>query len=86
MERSILAVEPVRSGWVVRLQGRALEIRATKLEAIGAASERAAERHRQSGQATGVSVRLRTGETVLVALHGWEGQTVRGSLRRRPAA
>jgi hypothetical protein len=86
MERSILAVEPLRDGWVVRLKGKALDIRPTKLEAIGAASDRAAERHRASGEAIGVSVRLRTGETVLVALHGWEGQTVRGSLRRRTAA
>jgi hypothetical protein len=85
MERSILTVEPLLEGWVIRLRGKALDIRATKLEAIGAASERAAERHRASGQATGVSVRLRTGETVLVALHGWDGQTVRGSLRRTAA-
>ena len=37
MERSILAVEPLREGWVIRLRGKALDIRATKLEAIGAA-------------------------------------------------
>jgi hypothetical protein len=83
MERSILTVEPVPRGWLVSLKGRALAQRPTKIEAIGLASECAAERHKASGSPTGVSVRLGTGDTVLVALHGWDGQTVRGSLRRK---
>lgn len=81
MERSILAVEPVHRGWVVRLNGLALEVRATKIEAIGVASARAAERHAMSGDPTGVSVRLHTGSTVLIARHGWAGMKSRRSLR-----
>src|SRR3546814_6492313 len=81
MNRSIVTIEPALAGWVVSFEGQALQVLPSKLEAIGFASRRAAEEHRLSGVPCGVSVRLRTGETVLVALHGWEGQTVRGSLR-----
>lgn len=81
MERSVLAVEPVPHGWVVRLKGRALEFRSTKIEAIGVASERAARRHRASGDPTSVGVRMETGESALIARHGWEGQKSRNSLR-----
>jgi hypothetical protein len=81
MERSILTVEPVAHGWVVKLKGKAVVIRATKIEAIGAASDRAARRHVMSGGPTGVSVRVGTGETVLIARHGWAGQKSRGSFR-----
>ena len=81
MNRSIVTIEPVLAGWVVKLRGEALQVLPTKLEAIGFASRRAAEEHRQSGAPCGVSVRLRTGETGLVALHGWEGQKVRGTWR-----
>jgi hypothetical protein len=81
MNRSIVTIEPALAGWVVSFEGRALQVLPSKLEAIGFASRRAAEQHLTSGAPCGVSVRLRTGETVLVALHGWEGQTVRGSLR-----
>ncbi|NLA68231.1 MAG: hypothetical protein GX856_08330 [Gammaproteobacteria bacterium] len=38
MARSILTVEPVIEGWVVRSHGNAVDIRATKIEAIAAAS------------------------------------------------
>ena len=82
MERSILTVEPVPQGWVVSLKGKALEFRATKIEAIGVASNQAAKRHEVSGDPTGVSVRVGTsGETVLIARHGWTGQRSRGSFR-----
>ena len=81
MNRSIVTIEPVLTGWVVSFEGQALQILPSKLEAIGFASRRAAKQHRTSGAPCGVSVRLRTGETVLVALHGWEGQKVRGTLR-----
>ena len=81
MQRSILTVEPIQHGWLVSLKGKALDILPTKIEAIGVASDRAADRHRASGYPTGVSVRTATGDTVLVALHGWVGQRLRGSLR-----
>lgn len=81
MERSVLTVEPVPHGWVVRLKGRALEFRNTKIEAIGVASDRAARRHQVSGGPTSVSVRMGTGESVLIARYGWEGQRSRNSLR-----
>jgi len=81
MNRSIVTIEPALAGWVVSFEGRALQVLPGKFEAIGFASRRAAERHRASGAPCGVSVRLRNGKAVLVALHGWEGQTVRGSLR-----
>src|SRR3546814_989958 len=74
MNRSIVTIEPALAGWVVSFEGQALQVLPSKLEAIGFASRRAAEEHRLSGVPCGVSVRLRTGETVLVALHGWEGQ------------
>lgn len=81
MERSVLTVEPAAHGWVVRLKGHALEFRNTKIEAIGAANECAARRHRSCGDATSVSVRMGTGESVLIARYGWEGQKSRDSLR-----
>src|SRR3546814_11465308 len=80
MNRSIVTIEPALAGWVVSFEGQALQVLPSKLEAIGFASRRAAEQHRTSGTPCGVSVRLRPGETVPVALHGWEGPTVRGSL------
>lgn len=81
MERSILTVEPVPRGWVVRLEGKALEVRPTKIEAIGVASARAQLQHAASGNPTGVSVRLHTGDTVLIARHGWAGARSRRSFR-----
>ena len=81
MERSILTVEPVQRGWVVRLDGKALEVRPTKIEAIGVASARAQRQHAASGNPTGVSVRVHTGDTVLIARHGWAGARSRGSFR-----
>src|SRR3546814_9347432 len=84
MNRSIVTIEPVLAGWVVSFEGQALQVLPSKLEAIGFASRRAADQHRTSGTPCGVSVRLRTGETVLVGLHGWEGRTVRGRLRSPP--
>lgn len=81
MARSILTVEPVIQGWVVRSRGQPLEIRATKLEAISVADGYAARQHAESGDATGVSVRVNTGQTVLIARHGWEGQRTRVRFR-----
>jgi hypothetical protein len=81
MERSVLTVEPVAQGWLVSLKGQALEFRKTKLEAIGAANESAARRHRTCGDPTSVAVRMGSGESVLIARHGWEGQKSRNSFR-----
>mgnify|MGYP001430053021 CR=1 FL=1 len=81
MARSILTVEPVIEGWVVRCHGVPVEIRPTKFEAIGAASARAAREHAASGDATAVSVRMNTGQDMLIARHGWDGQRVRRRLR-----
>lgn len=81
MARSILTVEPVIQGWLVRSQDRPLAIRPTKLEAIGLASEHAARQHADTGDATGVSVRMNTGEDLLIARHGWEGQRTRARFR-----
>jgi hypothetical protein len=81
MARSVLTVEPVLHGWVVRLEGKALDLRATKLEAIGVASRFAAERNRTRGDSTGVAVRIATGDSVLIARHGWTGQKSRDGFR-----
>lgn len=81
MARSVLTVEPVRHGWVISQAGKALDIRATKLEAIGVASRLAEDRYRTCGDATGVAVRIASGDTVLIARHGWAGQKSRGMLR-----
>lgn len=83
MARSILTVEPVIDGWVVRSHGLALEIRATKLEAIAAADVRAARKHAATGDATAVSVRMNTGEDLLIARHGWSGSGERTRSRLR---
>lgn len=81
MARSVLTIEPVRHGWIVSLDGKALEIRATKLEAIGLASRLAEHQHRSRGDATGVAVRIAGGDSVLIARHGWTGQKTRACLR-----
>ena len=81
MTRSVLTVEPVLHGWLASLQGKALELRATKLEAIGVASRLAGERNRVQGDATGVAVRTATGGSVLIARHGWSGQKSRDGCR-----
>src|SRR3546814_11646624 len=61
MNRSIVTIEPALAGWVVSFEGQALQVLPSKLEAIGFASRRAAEQHRNSGAPCGVSVGLRTG-------------------------
>jgi len=81
MARSVLTVEPVAHGWIVRQDGKALDIRPTKLEAIGVASRLAENQHRTRGDATGVAVRIASGDSVLIARHGWAGQKSRGVLR-----
>lgn len=81
MTRSVLTVEPVRNGWIVSLGGKALDLRATKLEAIGVADRLARDRHRRSGDSTGVAVRIASGDSVLIARHGWDGQKSRAGLR-----
>lgn len=81
MARSILTVEPVIEGWVVRSHGKAVDIRATKIEAIAAASARAAREYETVGDATAVSVRMNTGQDLLIARHGWDGQRTRSRLR-----
>jgi len=81
MTRSVLTVEPVRNGWIVSLGGRALDVRATKLEAIGVADRMAGERYRRNGDATGVAVRIAGGDSVLIARHGWDGQKSRAGFR-----
>ncbi|HZW17524.1 MAG TPA: hypothetical protein VFF71_01810 [Luteimonas sp.] len=81
MARSVLTVEPVPHGWIVRQGGKALEILATKLEAIGVASRMAEDQHRTRGDATGVAVRIAGGDSVLIARHGWNGQKSRVARR-----
>ncbi|MFC3659558.1 hypothetical protein [Luteimonas notoginsengisoli] len=81
MARSVLTVEPVRHGWIVSLRGKALELRAIKLEAIGVASRLAYARNRVRGDATGVAVRTAGGDSVLIARHGWSGQKSRDGCR-----
>ncbi|WP_417473112.1 hypothetical protein [Luteimonas mephitis] len=81
MARSVLTVEPARQGWVIRFEGKALDLRATKLEAIGVASRLAAERNSTRGDSTGVAVRVANGDSVLIARHGWAGQKSRGTFR-----
>jgi hypothetical protein len=81
MARSVLTVEPVLRGWVVSLKGKALDLRATKLEAIGVASRLAAEQNRARGDSTGVAVRVANGGSVLIARHGWNGQKSRDGFR-----
>ncbi|WP_386707147.1 hypothetical protein [Luteimonas notoginsengisoli] len=74
-------MEPVRHGWIVSLRGKALELRAIKLEAIGVASRLAYARNRVRGDATGVAVRTAGGDSVLIARHGWSGQKSRDGCR-----
>jgi hypothetical protein len=81
MARSVLTVEPALQGWIVSLEGKALDHRATKLEAIGVASRLAAERNRARGDSTGVAVRVANGGSVLIARHGWIGQKSRDGFR-----
>ncbi len=81
MARAVLTVEPVRHGWIISLGGKALDVRATKLEAIGVAGRIAEDRHRTHGDSTGVAVRIASGDSVLIARHGWAGQKSRGAYR-----
>lgn len=70
MERVLIAVEPDEHGWRVQLAGITLERNLEQLTAIGRADDLARERHDATGAPTGVHVRMRCGDGVMLGLHG----------------
>lgn len=71
MERELYSVEHSSHGWIVHgaREGDAPPD-PTPIEALEHATRLAQARHRSTGQPTGVKVKLRCGDTVLVACHG----------------
>ena len=71
MERELFSIEQSARGWVVyTANGRNEPPDPTPLVALEHAEQLACARHRSTGRPTGVKVKLRCGDTVLVACHG----------------
>lgn len=70
MERTLYFVEPGEPGWQVSLSGKPLEYFGLKGAALRAAETFARIRHDATGEPTGVHVRMRCGDLVLVGRHG----------------
>lgn len=71
MERELFSIEQSARGWVVHTVGGGNEPPdPTPLAALEHADRLAGARHRCTGHPTGVKVKLRCGDTILVACHG----------------
>jgi hypothetical protein len=71
VERELFSIEQSARGWVVyTANGRNEPPDPTPLVALEHADQLACARHRSTGHPTGVKVKLRCGDTVLVACHG----------------
>ena len=71
MERELFSIEQSARGWVVYGEGGMNEPPdPTPVVALEHANQLACARHRTTGHPTGVKVRLRCGDTILVACHG----------------
>lgn len=71
MERELFSIEQSAGGWVVYgATGTTEAPDPTPVVALEHANELAYTRHRRTGHPTGVKVKLRCGDTVLVACHG----------------
>src|SRR3546814_6605116 len=71
MERELFSIEQSARGWVVYTANGGNEPPdPTPLVALEHAEQLASARHRSTGRPTGVKVKLRCGDTVLVACHG----------------
>src|SRR3546814_16219417 len=78
MERELFSIEQSARGWVVYTANGGNEPPdPTPLVALEHAEQLASARHRSKGRPTGAKVKLRCGDTVLVACHGcWRGRRV----------
>src|SRR5690606_3117913 len=71
MERELFSIEQSARGWAVySASGSNEPPDPTPLVGVEGAGPRACARYRSTGHRTGVKVRLRCGDTVLVACHG----------------
>lgn len=71
VERELFSIEQSARGWVVyTTTGGNEPPDPTPLLALEHADQLACARHRRTGRPTGVKVKLRCGDTVLVACHG----------------
>jgi hypothetical protein len=71
VERELFSIEQSARGWVVYTANGGNEPPdPTPLVALEHAEQLACARHQSTGRPTGVKVKLRCGDTVLVACHG----------------
>jgi len=71
VERELFSIEQSARGWVVHTaSGNNEPPDPTPLLALEHAEQLAGARYRRTGRPTGVTVRLRCGDTVLMACHG----------------
>jgi hypothetical protein len=71
MERELFSIEQSPCGWVVYGDSvRDEPPDPTPVEALEHANQLAYVRHRTTGHPTGVKVKLRCGDTILVTSHG----------------
>lgn len=70
MERHLILVEPDGPDWQVRLDDQAVIRHVGRVAAIHRATEMARDRHRVIGIPTGVRVRMRCGDKVMIAANG----------------
>jgi hypothetical protein len=69
LKRTLIDVEPDSPGWKIRVGVCLLERNLEKVVAIERASRLAMERHRATGQPTGVAIHTLHGGATLVGLH-----------------
>jgi hypothetical protein len=70
MERTLIAVEPDGPGWQVRIDHYQVERNVERSVAIAHATAMARDCHASIGVPTGVRVRMRCGDNVLVGAFG----------------
>lgn len=70
MERTLIAVEPDGARWQVRINTYLVSRDVERAAAIAQATEMARDCHASIGVPTGVRVRMRCGDNVLVGAYG----------------
>jgi len=70
MERTLIAVEPDNPGWQVRIDNYQVARNVERSAAIEYATEMARDCHASIGVPTGVRLRMRCGDNVLVGACG----------------